>query len=120
MEHAVPLVPTESNPRSMIIQVNSDSHVDGNVNVIVEVEQKVQRALERYAERITRVEVHLNDENAHKNGQDDQRCLMEARLNGMQPIAVTHKAATLEQAVDGAADRLKNALDNAIGKLERR
>lgn len=104
----------------MIIQVNSDSHVDGNVNVVVEVEQKVQRALERYAERITRVEVHLNDENAHKNGQNDQRCLMEARLNGMQPIAVTHKAATLDQAVDGAADRLKNALDNAIGKLERR
>jgi ribosome-associated translation inhibitor RaiA len=104
----------------MIIQVNSDSHVDGNVNVIVEVEQKVQRALERYAERITRVEVHLNDENAHKSGPNDQRCLMEARVNGLQPIAVTHKAPTLEQAVDGAADRLKNALDNALGKLERR
>lgn len=104
----------------MIIQVNSDNHVDGNVNLIVEVEQKVQRALERYAERITRVEVHLNDENAHKSGKDDQRCLMEARLNGMQPIAVTHKAPTLQQAVDGATERLKNALDSAIGKLERR
>ncbi len=104
----------------MIIQVNSDNHVDGNVNVVVEVEQKVQRALDRFADRITRVEVHLNDENAHKNGQDDQRCLIEARLNGMQPIAVTHKAATLAQAVDGATDRLRNALENALGKLERR
>jgi len=103
----------------MIIQVNSDKHVDGNVNVVVEVQQKVQRALERYADRITRVEVHLNDENAHKNGQDDQRCLMEARLNGMQPIAVTHKAATLDQAVAGAADRLKNALTSVLGKIER-
>lgn len=104
----------------MIIQVNSDKHVDGNVNVIVEVEEKVQRALDRYADRITRVEVHLNDENAHKGGQDDQRCLMEARMNGMQPIAVTHKAATLAQAVDGATERLRNAIANTLGKLERR
>lgn len=104
----------------MIIQVNSDSHVDGNVNVVVEVEEKVQRALDRYAGRITRVEVHLNDENAHKNGQDDQRCLMEARLNGLPPIAVTHKAATLVQAVDGAIERLRNAIVNQLGKLERR
>jgi ribosome-associated translation inhibitor RaiA len=104
----------------MIIQVNSDNHVDGNVNLVVEVEEKVQRALDRYADRITRVEVHLNDENAHKNGQDDQRCLMEARLNGLQPIAVTHKAATLAQAVDGATERLRNAIDNTLGKMERR
>ncbi len=104
----------------MIIQVNSDNHVDGNVNVVVEVEQKVQRALDRFADRISRVEVHLNDENAHKNGQDDQRCLMEARLNGLQPIAVTHKAATLEQAVDGATERLRNAITNQLGKIERR
>jgi len=104
----------------MIIQVNSDSHVDGNVNVVVEVEEKVQHALDRYADRITRVEVHLNDENAHKNGQNDQRCLMEARLNGLPPIAVTHKAATLAQAVDGAIERLRNAIVNQLGKLERR
>ena len=104
----------------MIIQVNSDDHVDGNVKVVVEVEQKVLRALDRYAERITRVEVHLNDENAHKNGQNDQRCLMEARLNGLPPIAVTHKAATLAQAVDGATERLRNAIGNTLGKLERR
>lgn len=104
----------------MIIQVNSDKHVDGNVNVIVDVEEKVQRALERHAERITRVEVHLNDENAHKNGQDDQRCLMEARLNGLPPIAVTHKAPTLAQAVDGALERLRNAITNQLGRLERR
>lgn len=103
----------------MIIQVNSDKHVDGNVDVIVDVEEKVQRALERHAERITRVEVHLNDENAHKSGQDDQRCLVEARLNGLPPIAVTHKAPTLAQAVDGALERLRNAITNQLGKLER-
>lgn len=104
----------------MIIQVNSDKHVDGNVKVMVEVEEKVQRALDRYAERITRVEVHLNDENGEKGGSDDQRCLMEARMNGMQPIAVTHKAPTLAQAVDGATERLRNAIENRLGKLERR
>lgn len=104
----------------MIIQVNSDKHVDGNVHVVVEVEEKVKRALERFADRITRVEVHLNDENAHKNGQDDQRCLVEARLNGVAPIAATHKAATLAQALDGALERVRNAISNHLGKMERR
>lgn len=104
----------------MIIQINSDGHVDGNVNVIVEVEEKVQRALERHVDRITRVEVHLNDENGHKNGQDDQRCVMEARLNGLPPIAVTHKAATMPQALDGAIERLRNAIANQLGRIESR
>ena len=66
--------------------------------------------------RITRVEVHLSDEHGAKHGAEDKRCVMEARPQGLHPTAVTHHAATVHQAVDGAADKLKRALEHAIGR----
>jgi ribosome-associated translation inhibitor RaiA len=77
----------------------------------------VQSALSRFSDRITRVEVHLSDENSDKKrGNDDMRCMMEARLEKRQPIAVTHQAATLDQAVDGAADKLNKMIESALGR----
>jgi hypothetical protein len=46
------------------------------------------------------------------------RCMMEARLEGHQPIAVTHEAMTLDQAVDGAADKLTRLVENTLGRLQ--
>jgi hypothetical protein len=45
--------------------------------------------------------VHLGDENGHKRGGNDKRCMMDARLDGRPPIAVTQQAPPLDQAVDG-------------------
>jgi hypothetical protein len=45
------------------------------------------------------------------------RCAMEARLKGRQPIAVTHQAATLELAVDGATDKLTRLIESTLGRL---
>jgi ribosome-associated translation inhibitor RaiA len=45
---------------------------------------------------------------------------MEARLEGHQPIAVTHEAETIDQAIDGAADKLKRLLDHTLGRLRDR
>jgi len=42
----------------------------------------VESTLGHLAEHITRVEVHLNDENNDKGGSHDKRCMMEARLEG--------------------------------------
>ena len=61
--------------------------------------------------------MHLNDVNGKKPGDDDSRCLIEARLGGMQPLAATHEGATLDQALDGAAKKLQRLLDNTLGKL---
>jgi ribosome-associated translation inhibitor RaiA len=78
----------------------------------------VESALSRFSDHITRVEVHLNDENSDKKGgNDDMRCMMEARLEGRQPITVTHQAATLDQAVDGAADKLAGLIESTLGRL---
>jgi hypothetical protein len=48
---------------------------------------------------------------------DDKRCLMEARLAGHQPMAVSHQAATLDEAIEGAAEKLERSLDGKLGRL---
>ena len=101
----------------MKIQLNTDINIEGSDTLAAQVNATVASALERFSEHITRVEVHLSDENGRKSGQKDQRCMIEARLEGRQPVAVTDHAATLDQAVDGAAQKLANLLDNTLGRM---
>ena len=78
----------------------------------------VESALSRISAGITRVEIHLSDENSDKKvGHGTMRCVLEARLEGHQPVAVTHQAATLDDAVDGAADQLVKLIENTLGRL---
>jgi ribosome-associated translation inhibitor RaiA len=101
----------------MQIQVNTDSKIEGQQKLTAHVRSVVESALDRFSDRITRVEVHLSDQNGDKRGHDDKRCMMEARLKGRQPTAVTHHAATLGQAVEGAADRMQRSIESALGRL---
>lgn len=101
----------------MEVLVNTDSSVEGHDALAADVEAAMRHALVRFADRITRVEVHLGDENSHKHGANDKRCLIEARIAGRQPTAVTHHAEDFPKAVSGAADKLKRALDTVFGKL---
>jgi ribosome-associated translation inhibitor RaiA len=102
----------------MHIQVNTDSHIEGREELASHVKGVVEGALSRFSDRITRVEVHLSAQNGDKSGLDDKRCMMEARLEGRQPTAVTHQAASLADAVDGAADKLKRSLESTLGRLK--
>jgi|tagenome__1003787_1003787.scaffolds.fasta_scaffold20844034_2 DNA-directed RNA polymerase specialized sigma24 family protein/ribosome-associated translation inhibitor RaiA len=103
----------------MQIQVNTDSHIVGTAKLTGEVEAVVGQALARYGDRITRVEVFLSDENSsQKFGDSDKRCVLEARLGGLQPITVSHKGSTLDQAVDGAADKLEKTLKRTLGRKD--
>lgn len=101
----------------MQIQVNTDRHIQGGEDLHERVQGMVEDAVSHLRERITRIEVHLSDENSDKGGDKDKRCMLEARLRGMQPIAVTHQAETLALAIDGAAEKLERALGSALGKL---
>ena len=101
----------------MKIQLNTDVHIDGTEALAAEVSATIEQALERFSGHITRVEVHLSDENGGKSGQKDQRCMLEARLEGRQPLAVANHAATLEQAVHGAAQKLTHLLESTLGRL---
>ena len=103
----------------MQIQINTDRNIHGREKLAAEVRSVVEDVLSRFSDRITRVEVHLSDESSlHNSGQDDKRCMMEARLAGRQPTAVTHHAATVELAVDGAAEKLKRSLESTLERLE--
>ncbi|AZV25372.1 MULTISPECIES: HPF/RaiA family ribosome-associated protein [Pseudomonas] len=101
----------------MQIQVNSDNHIQSSKRLEEWVRTTIESTLDRYEEDLTRVEVHLSDENGEKPGPHDLRCQLEARPKGHQPISVTHKADSLEQAIDGAAEKLEHALEHLFGKL---
>lgn len=101
----------------MQIQVHSDNHIEGSARLADWVSASVAGKLDRYDDELTRVVVHLNDENGDKAGAHDKRCQIEARPKGLQPISVTHKAESLELAIDGAVDKLSNALAHQFGKL---
>jgi hypothetical protein len=63
------------------------------------------------------VEVHPGDENAEKSGGADKRCLIEVRLANRQPWAVSDRAATIDQAFNGAAKKLTRFLESTLGRL---
>jgi ribosome-associated translation inhibitor RaiA len=101
----------------MQININTDKTIDHHQSLDAHVETVVQAAIGRFAEQITRVEVHLSDENSQKGAAGGNRCMLEARVTGYQPIAVHDHSATLHQAISGAADKLKRAIDSALGRL---
>ena len=102
----------------MQIQINSDHHISASPELAGRIRSLVRDTLERYSDRITRVEVHLNDLNSVKGGDNDKRCLMEARLAGIGPIDASHEAPELMLAVDGAMEKLERAIEHKIGRVE--
>ena len=101
----------------MQIQINTDHNIEGREALSAHIRDVVERALGHESGHITRVEVHVADENGPKTGPNEMRCAMEARLAHHQPIAVTHDAATLHQAVDGAAEKLARLVAHTLGRL---
>lgn len=101
----------------MQVQLTCDNHFTASEELTRQVEATVETALERFVDQLTRVEVHITDENSHKGGSNDKRCVVEARPRGHQPIAATHHAGTIDDALDGALERLEHALDHTFGRL---
>ena len=101
----------------MQININTDKTIERHQGLDDHVNNVVSAAVQRFAEQITRVEVHLSDENSQKSVDGGNRCLLEARVNGYQPIAVSDHSVHLHQAITGAAEKLKRAIDSALGRL---
>jgi len=101
----------------MKIQFNTDKNITGSEELKISMTALISEDLIMYSDQITRLEVHLSDEDGNKHGQNDKRCMIEARLEGMQPIAVTNHAPTQEQAVTGAVDKLRSSLNTILGRL---
>lgn len=101
----------------MKIQVNSDNNINGGEDQVRMAEEVLKSTLGHLSGRITRVELHLSDENGETGGGGDKRCMIEARLEGHQPIAVTDEAQTISSAIAGAADKLRSSLEHTLGRL---
>lgn len=102
----------------MTIQVNTDNNIKGSDELRAYYSASISEALSRFGHHITKVEVYFTDENGQKKGQNDKRCLLEAHIIGMPPIAVTNHANTPDQALKGAIDKLKSSLNASLGRLK--
>ena len=100
----------------MNIQINTGHNIQSNETLIAKFRSIIESSLSRISDHITSVEVHLKDEDGIKKGKNDKRCMIEARLEGRQPIVVTDHAATLNQALDGAIDKLINMIESIHGR----
>jgi ribosome-associated translation inhibitor RaiA len=101
----------------MQININTDKSIERHQGLDDHVESVLQAAVGRFGEHITRVEVHLSDDNSQKSVDGGNRCLLEARVTGYQPIAVSDHSIHLHMAITGAAEKLKRAVDSALGRL---
>ncbi len=103
----------------MLVQFNTDKNIEGTEALALQSEETIRSALTHFSEQITRIEMHVSDENSSKKvGDDAIRCRIEARLSGRQPIAVSHSAQTVAQSVDGAADKMKRAVEGLMGRKD--
>ena len=100
----------------MQIQLNTDKNITGSPELLEYVQKVIGNELRHYAGSVTRVEVHLNDTNSAKKGDQDKRCMLEARIAGMKPISVEHRADTLNLAVSGAASQLARLVETTLSK----
>jgi len=99
------------------VQINTANNVPGRETLTDKVEQDVRDRLSRFADRLTRVEVHVGDENGDRDDGNDKRCVVEARPAGLAPVTVTDQAASIDQAMSGALGKMVTALDRTFGKL---
>ncbi len=104
----------------MIIQINTDHNISGSEKFITSFQKLVNDSLERYSEHISRIEIHMSDENGDKDSKEDKRCLLEARIKikGKQPIAVTGNGNTLEESLNDAIEKISASLVTTLGKMQ--
>jgi hypothetical protein len=102
----------------MQFQVETDNHIQGRQELQQRVEASVLESLGHLGNSVTRIVAHLSEPGASRSssGAPDFKCLIEAHVTGMKDLAVSHHAPNLGQAIDGAAGRLKHALETAVEK----
>jgi len=103
----------------MTIQINSDKTLTWEKRSSDFFTDQIAEALERYESHITRIEVHLKDENGKKEGIKDITCSLEARLQGKKPIAVTSQGDTVDLAIAGAISKIKKAIKTTIERTQK-
>ncbi len=101
----------------MFIQIHTDNQLPSDAERNDRLEEQIRQRLARFEGRITDVEIHVSDINGPRGGVADLRCTLEARVNGVPPVAVADQGSTVDRAILGAAKKAVRALDHQLGKL---
>jgi hypothetical protein len=101
----------------MQIQINSDKNITMHAKLSRLIEADLHHVLGRFDSHLTRVEVHLTDENGDKSGAQDKRCLLEARPKDHPSLTVTNESADIATAVSGAAGKMQRLLETTYGRI---
>ena len=102
----------------MTIQINTDKNIKGEHRSEEYFSGQVEKELDRFAEHITRIEVHFADENGDKNSPNDKTCKVEARMKNRQPIAVTAQDDIIEKAFNAALGKVKASMNSIVGRMQ--
>ncbi len=102
----------------MIIQINTDKTLNGDLRMQEYFTSQVEESFKRYQAQITRVEIHLKDENGKKEGPNNVSCTLEARLRGRKPIAITSQADTMELALMNSIKKAETAIKTIVGRIQ--
>jgi ribosome-associated translation inhibitor RaiA len=100
----------ERSGTEMQIRVEADEYIDSSDELTLRVEGVVEGSLDRYLDRVTLVEVHLSRQTHPSMGGRDMCCRMEAHVSSVKPIAVSHEAFTLTEAIHAASAKLERAI----------
>lgn len=102
----------------MLIQVNYGD-VERSDAIDQFVRDKVMKELGHLSDKLTRVEVHLRDDNsASKSSSNDKRCTMEARPAGRKPFVVDHAGDDLYSVISETAGKLSRAVKKNVERAE--
>lgn len=102
----------------MNIEIRTDKNIQNSERLITYVRDELNQEFQRHSERITQFSVHLSDENGPKGGDDDIRCMIEAKAAGLKPVVATFKAKNIDLALHGAMERVKRSLEHTLEKKE--
>lgn len=102
----------------MTIQVNSDHNLTIHDEFRTSIHTRLSEGLHRFSSHLTRLEVHFSDENGGKEGINDKKCVLEARLSGQPVVTVKDHGNTYDQALAGCIAKIKSALGHKMDKLK--
>jgi ribosome-associated translation inhibitor RaiA len=102
----------------MQIQINSDKNISMHAKLSGLIEAEIHRILSRFEDQLTRIEIHVSDENGEKKSDpQDKRCILEARPRHYPSLTVTNDSTDVQTAVSGAAGKMQRLLETTFGRL---
>ncbi|MCA1966837.1 MAG: HPF/RaiA family ribosome-associated protein [Flavobacterium sp.] len=102
----------------MLVQIHTDKNIEGGSRFSEFFTNEIKNELARFDEIVTRIEVHVSDENGNKTSPNDKKCVIEARVEKKQPIAVTATADSAEKAFFEALEKIQRVLDTTLDKIK--